>query len=287
MRRVQIRPVTYNLKCYRSKLETYGIPLPAYFACVMNKTNPFAAPSVPPEVIPHPPNQIRGTLVQAWRIYTDHFIVIIAAVCVIWLPLELISSYMDFYVFAPDDLRSSFKLTQFFELFVGIIATAAVISIGATATKNGTPNFSKALTEALLAWPRMWWTSFLAGLAIAVGLLLFIVPGIYLSIRLCFANAIVVVERKAGFNAFRRSFELTENNSWYIFKLSCALILLFLLLFAVAIMPSLLFPTLDTWIYDACVQLIFDAATAYMTLCFFCGYRGLSEQSKNKQADAP
>jgi len=259
LRRVQIRPVTYNLKCYRSKLETYGIPLPAYFACVMNKTNPFAAPSVPPEAIPHPPNQIRGTLVQAWRIYTDHFIVIIAAVCVIWLPLELISSYMDFYVFAPDDLRSSFKLTQFFELFVGIIATAAVISIGATATKNGTPNFS----------------------------ILFIVPGIYLSIRLCFANAIVVVERKAGFNAFRRSFELTENNSWYIFKLSCALILLFLLLFAVAIMPSLLFPTLDTWIYDACVQLIFDAATAYMTLCFFCGYRGLSEQSKNKQADAP
>lgn len=253
----------------------------------MNETNPYTAPSILPEATTHTPHLVRGTLAQAWRIYTDHFVVIIAAVCVVWLPLELIGSYMDFHVFAPDAIGSSFKLAQFFEQFIGIIATAAVISIGATATQNGNPSFSKSFTEALLAWPRMWWTSFLVNLAITLGVLLLIVPGIYLSIRLCLANAIVVAEQKSGINAFRRSFELTENNSWYILRLFVVLILLILLTLAAATIPPLLFPTLDTWVYAAFTQLTCDFVAAFMTLCFFCGYRDLSKQAIDKQASAP
>src|SRR5439155_4315972 len=138
--------------------------------------------------------------------------------------LELLSSYMDYFVFGQDDFRKSFKFAQFLENFFGIIATAGVISIGYSSLSGGLPAFGSALSSGVGAWGRMWWTRFLSALALIVGLLLLVIPGIYLLVRLALVEPIVVCERVSGSTAMRRSFDLTRGRFWQVFRLGLALL---------------------------------------------------------------
>jgi hypothetical protein len=72
---------------------------------------------------------MRAILKQAWQTYRQHFPVILMVVVAVWTPLELLSSYMDAFVFGEDDFRKSWKFAQFLDNFFGIIATAGVIFI--------------------------------------------------------------------------------------------------------------------------------------------------------------
>src|SRR6184192_3038929 len=117
---------------------------------------------------------MRKILAQSWQIYRQQFSVIVAVVLVIWTPLELLSSYMDAFVFGEDDFRKSWKFAQFLDNFFGIIATAGVIFIGHQALIGQRATFRSALATGFNSWGRMWWTRFLTGLALVVGLLLLI-----------------------------------------------------------------------------------------------------------------
>jgi hypothetical protein len=61
--------------------------------------------------------------------------------------------------------------------------------------------------------------SILTGLAVAVGLVLLIVPGVLMMLAWCVNIPVVVVERKGVFEAFGRSAELTRGHRGAIFLL--------------------------------------------------------------------
>ena len=69
---------------------------------------------------------MRAILQQSWKTYRQHFPLIVAVVVAVWTPLELLSSYMDAFVFGEDDFRKSWKFAQFLDNFFGIIATASI-----------------------------------------------------------------------------------------------------------------------------------------------------------------
>src|SRR5437764_13248586 len=99
---------------------------------------------------------------QGWQLYRQHFGIVTAVVVAVWLPLELLSSYMDYFVFGRDEFRKSFKLAQFLDNFFGIIAAAGVISTGYSSLSGVQPAFGSALSSGAGAWGRMWWTRFLS-----------------------------------------------------------------------------------------------------------------------------
>ncbi len=61
------------------------------------------------------------------------------------------------------------------------------------------------------------WVSFLSGLAILGGLILFIIPGIIFSIWFAFSSYILISEGKKGRQALSESKELTKGYWWAIF----------------------------------------------------------------------
>ena len=61
--------------------------------------------------------------------------------------------------------------------------------------------------------------SILTGLAVAVGFILIIVPGIMMALAWCVNIPVVVVERKGVFDAFGRSADLTRGHRWAILGL--------------------------------------------------------------------
>jgi len=52
---------------------------------------------------------------------------------------------------------------------------------------------------------------------LAVAFFLLVIPGIYLSIRLFFADYAILIENYSAINAIRRSWRLTENHWWSLF----------------------------------------------------------------------
>jgi hypothetical protein len=58
------------------------------------------------------------------------------------------------------------------------------------------------------------WITVISTVAILIGLVLLIIPGIILLVRLAFAPAVLVVESVGGMSALRRSWRLSSGNFW-------------------------------------------------------------------------
>jgi ABC-type multidrug transport system fused ATPase/permease subunit len=77
----------------------------------------------------------------------------------------------------------------------------------------------------------------LAGIAIAIGLVLFIVPGVFLLVIWCLIVPVIVLEGKGVMESFGRSRELVRGNGWNVFGV---IILCLLIWIAVSIVVALL-----------------------------------------------
>ncbi|MEP7009174.1 MAG: hypothetical protein ABJC13_02525 [Acidobacteriota bacterium] len=216
-------------------------------------------------------SELRTLLKQSWLTYRQQFPVILAVVVAVWVPLECLSSYMDAFVFGGDDIRKSWKFAKFLYDFFGIIATAGVIFIGQEALAGQRATFRSALAAGFSSWGRMWWTRLLYQLTIVVGLLLLIVPGLYLMVRLSLVEPVAVQERISGSAAMRRSFELTEGRFWLVIRLGLALLFLFILP-TVLIVATAFVPGLDHWLIDAAIQVIADVAVAFAAIALVTTY---------------
>lgn len=215
---------------------------------------------------------ITTTLKNAWRIYRERFGLIAAVVIAVWLPCELLNSYCDAFVFGRDNFRSSFKLARFLDNFFGIIATAGVVSITSAACSGQPATFGEAIGAGFSAWGRMFWTRLLAGLAIIFGLLLLIVPGVFLLVRFCFAESVAVVEHTSGTDALARSFEITKGRFWQTLGFCLVVALLIVVPVIVVILPGMFIPALDHWLIDAATSLAADVLASFATVTFLCGY---------------
>jgi hypothetical protein len=218
-------------------------------------------------------------LKQSWQIYREHFLAILAVVLAVWTPLELLSSYMDAFVFGGDELQKSLKFARLLHNFIGIIATAGVIFIGHEGLTGQKATFQSAIAAGFSSWGRMWWTRFLTWSAIALGFLLLLVPGLYLLVRLSLVEAVTVQERISGVAAMRRSFSLTDGRFWLVFRLGAALLGMFILPM-VLIMAIAIVPGLDHWVIDAITQLVADVAVAFGTIALVTAYSHFSNEQR-------
>lgn len=215
---------------------------------------------------------MRNILRESWATYRRHVLVIVAVVAVVWTPLELLSSYMDFFVFGEDDFRKSWKFAQFLENFFGIIATAGVIFIGSSARDGQVPRFGPAIAAGFDAWARMWWTRFLTALVTLLGFIFLVVPGVFLMVRFSLVEPVTVQERISGLAAMRRSYDLTAGRFWLVFRLALALAAILVLPLLAVALPGILIQSLDHWLIDAAFQLVFDGVMAFATVVFATVY---------------
>ncbi len=80
-------------------------------------------------------------------------------------------------------------------------------------------SIKKLLYKALRRYPALIGTTVLSSLIIAVGLIVLIIPGVYLGIKLSVAQVSSVLDDKNPIEAIKESWRLTNGNWWYIFAL--------------------------------------------------------------------
>lgn len=78
-------------------------------------------------------------------------------------------------------------------------------------------------------WPAIW-VGILQSLAVLGGLVLLVIPGIWLAGRLAFANVVLIDEDKRGTEALKRSSEMVKGRWWAAFWRSLASVIVYGLL---------------------------------------------------------
>jgi|SRR5579884_2614799 len=89
------------------------------------------------------------------------------------------------------------------------------ISIGQAYASIGTSTFVTLVAASILE-----------GIVVGVGFIVFVLPGIFLLVRLLFIPQAVVLERKSIFGAFDRSWQLVSGSWWRVFGIGLVLFLI-------------------------------------------------------------
>jgi len=124
----------------------------------------------------------------------------------------------------------------------------------------------QAIVWALKYWRHLLITYLLTGLAVFAGLLMLIVPGIFIGTRLSFAEYICVLEEKKAVASLKQSWEQSEA---YFSLLLQGLLILFGGLMAVELITLDLIGSEEPQPYEVVISVIFDLLGALATIYGF------------------
>lgn len=105
---------------------------------------------------------------------------------------------------------------------IGFVLMIILMPVGIAATLQVTINeyldrptsFGDAMRTAFSKLGSLILISFLGGIAVALGMMCFCIPGIYIYVSILFATQIIVAEGTTGFDAFSRSNQLVDGHRW-------------------------------------------------------------------------
>ena len=178
-------------------------------------------------------NPLSGVLDEAWRMYKTYARHLLAIAFVIYLIAAVLTAVL--------------ALAGTIGLLLGaLIEVIAAFLLQATLVKavqdvrDGRADLSIGETVSA-ALPSLWsvaGASILASIAITIGLLLLIAPGLFLITIWAVIVPVIVIERSGVFASFGRSRELVRGRGWHVFA---TLVLVFLIMIAVDIVLGLVF----------------------------------------------
>jgi hypothetical protein len=125
----------------------------------------------------------------------------------------------------------------------------------------------------------------LAGLGIGIGLLLFIVPGLYLISRWALIVPTIVLEKRSAGEAFKRSSELTEGHRWTVLGVVVVVLIVSVVISGItrAILGIVLPTFLEAWLGSLVAHCI---TTPFVALAFTIMYFQLARVAEPQPATA-
>lgn len=191
------------------------------------------SPGTPPQQYDRGMNPLSGVLTEAWQMYRAHAWHLLAIAFVIYVAAAVIAWLLALAGVAGALLASIVDLFATFLLQAALVKAVqdvrdgrADLSIGETVS---------AVTPSLLAVAA---ASILAGIAIAIGLFLVIVPGLWLITIWAVIVPVIVIERSGALASFGRSRELVRGHGWHVFG---TLVLVFIIMIVADIVLGIIF----------------------------------------------
>lgn len=168
---------------------------------------------------------VADLLQQTIRLYGKNFAAVVSIVCIMHLPVAAVcyafglSGSLNNFLTGFADLAIAGAVLHFFEIRKGVLSSAGI---------------------GIRKWPRLFFINFAANLAILIGLILLIVPGIFLAVRFSLINPLIMFPgRNTPGDVISHSSYLVRTNKlfWPIFWSG---IILIFGIFAVAMLIVLL-----------------------------------------------
>jgi hypothetical protein len=187
---------------------------------------------------------------RIFGIYRDQFTLLIPAALVVFLPVAIVDGLI---------LNAGGVLLALIAAAIGVIATYWYQGMVVEAARDILDGRRDQTVGTLIgaAGPvvaPLIGAGFLAGIAIAIGFVLLIVPGLILLTIWAVIVPVIVIERTGVFDAFGRSRQLVKGNGWQVFGV---IVVIFLITFVIrAVIQGIIGGITDSFIGYAIGDLI-------------------------------
>jgi len=162
-------------------------------------------------------------------------------------------------------------LSGLVSLLVNTTVTSVVIKNVSDQIEKSTSSFGVSFNFAVSKLPSSLVAQFVAGILIAIGMLLFIVPGIIIAIMFSLVIPAIIVEQRGTFESLGRSRKLVGNRWLKTFALLLVLGIFVLVVNGIAIVLAMPFSTIHpivnpliTFIISAFISPIYPIAITYL-----------------------
>ncbi|HEY6568524.1 MAG TPA: glycerophosphoryl diester phosphodiesterase membrane domain-containing protein [Actinomycetota bacterium] len=231
----------------------------------------------------------------AFEIYKTNAAKLLTIVAVVVVPLTFVSAFLAYVVFKGSTTTTTigdttitvsdrsfgfFILGTIVTLAISVIISAmlqAAIMRGAAQATLGDPvdvdasyrwGFSKIGSVILI--------SILVGLAVAVGFIFFILPGIFLAVMFAVAIPALVIENRRGTEAMGRSWNLVKGHFWH------ALVVILVAGLITGIVSGIIGAIggsnwIVRWIFTAIAQIVVGPFAALVSILLYLDLRARSE----------
>jgi hypothetical protein len=183
-------------------------------------------------------NPLSGVLGEAWKIYRSFAAHLLAIAFVIYLAAAVVTALLSLAGVVGSLLGTVVELVAAF-----LVQAALVKAIQDVRDGRVDLNLGETVRAATPFIGPVAGASILAGIAITIGLILIIVPGLILITIWAVIVPAIVIERAGVFASFGRSRELVRGHGWQVFG---TLVLVFLILIVVDIVIGIIFVALPT-----------------------------------------
>jgi hypothetical protein len=216
---------------------------------------------------------VGGVLGEAWRLYTKFFTRFFVVAAIVFLIINLIGALLGAIAGTGAGVALLVALIAAVVSLVGTFWLQGALVYAVDDVRDG--RIDSSIGELFERVQPYLWTlvgaGILAGLGIAVGLVLLIVPGLILLTWWCLIAPVIVLEGKRVGESFSRSRELVRGHGWTVF----GVVILSVLASAIASgviqsIFSFLGPFLRYWIGGTIANAIVDPFVAVaLTLMYF------------------
>jgi len=176
-----------------------------------------------------PPLRIGEILSAALQLYRRHWRTLMAIAAVVVVPLTLLQYGIGHWfrtngqqLHDPAEVSTSFWAVASASLLAALVAlllyqvlTGAITRTIATEVTGQDLGLEQSYRFGFARLGPILVVSVLVGLATLLGLIVFIIPGIYIGVRLAVSIQSLVVEDKRGTDAMRRSWDLVGGHWWH------------------------------------------------------------------------
>jgi hypothetical protein len=217
--------------------------------------------------------EIGGVLSEAWALYKRFLMQFFLTAFIVFVVLDLLSALANSAAGSSTGADVFWSLVGLVIGIVGYFWVQAALVELVHDVRDGRADRSVAETYRAVQprLPAVIVAGILAGLGILVGLILLIVPGLYLLTIWALLIPVVVIEGKSSGEAFTRSREIVRGHGWSVFGL---VIVTFLLVAIASVVIQLLFVWLpdffEVWIGSLIAHsLTVPFAAAALTTAYF------------------
>jgi hypothetical protein len=149
---------------------------------------------------------------DAWYFYSRNLLSI-ALLCLPLLAIEAVVTYLLGQSLAKEQVMP-------YSLMVGLMFSplynAALILFLASRTTGQFPPLTQLWAAALRLWPVYALLTGLSAMLLMLGLSLLVLPGVWLMVKISFAEFLLVLRGRSPLDALRESFTLTRGHFWQI-----------------------------------------------------------------------
>lgn len=244
------------------------------------------------------PKGVGEVYTTAFELYKANAAKLLTIVAIIVVPLSLLSALLANVVLAGTEtttvvlgeeitvVNRSWGLTILASLVVAAISViisallqAAIIRGAALASVGDPLDVDASYRYGFRRFGSVIWVSLLVGLAVGIGFILLIIPGLILLVLLSVSIPSLVVEDRRGTEAMGRSWNLTKSHFWHV---AGVIVVGWLIGFAVAIVFGLISALfgdlwLIRWIFDVIAQILVAPFVALVTVVLYIDLRARSE----------